>query len=186
MSPIGHTITAYTLTATFVRVSNVQVKECLTSVYKLMSSGDFAYADRSTFVILVSMGIMVGARGPDRLEIPSFNRKTKTRHSIISHRTLTHWPPLWVALTYICWSALLSSHDFLIYSMSSVAVGFCAAGWLHLTMDIMTPMGIPLLTPFGTRFSFELYRTSHSGEWLCILLFLLICYLIQLMPLRIF
>jgi len=63
-------------------------------------------------------------------------------------------------MTAICWLALVSTHDFLLYEITSIGFGFCAAGWLHLVMDIMTPSGIPLVTPFGSRFSFNLYKTS--------------------------
>jgi hypothetical protein len=52
-----------------------------------------------------------------------------------------------------------------------------------LVMDIMTPAGIPLLSPFGSRTSLNLYKTSMkgsrlTGEWLCILLFVTGCQLI--------
>jgi len=63
-------------------------------------------------------------------------------------------------MTAICWLAFVSTHDFLLYE-SSVGFGFCAAGWLHLVMDIMTPSGIPLLTPFGTCTSLNLYKTPQ-------------------------
>ncbi|WP_081813340.1 metal-dependent hydrolase [Methylobacter tundripaludum] len=85
-------------------------------------------------------------------------------------------------MTAICWLALVLTHDFLLYEITSVGFGFCAAGWLHLVMDIMTPSGIPLVTPFGSRFSFNLYKTSQLGEWLCILLFVVGCQFFSLLP----
>jgi membrane-bound metal-dependent hydrolase YbcI (DUF457 family) len=175
MSLIGHTVTAFAMATAYLRISDVSLSQSLSSLPKIMMSGNLASIDHSAFVTLVALGMLLGARGPDRLEVPSFNRRTQTRRSVIPHRTLTHWPPLWVAMTAICLLTLVSTHDFLLYEITSVGFGFCAAGWLHLAMDIMTPSGIPLVMPFGSRFSFNLYKTSQPGEWLCILLFVVGC-----------
>jgi len=150
MSPIGHTVTAFAMATAYMRISDVSLSQSFSSLPKVMMSGNLASIDHSAFVTLVALGMLLGARGPDRLEVPSFNRRTQTRRSVIPHRTLTHWPPLWVAMTAICWLVLVSTHDFLLYEITSVGFGFCAAGWLHLVMDIMTPSGIPLVTPFGS------------------------------------
>ena len=43
-------------------------------------------------------GCLLGARAPDCLEIAKYNRMTNHRWSLIPHRTLTHWPWLWMLL----------------------------------------------------------------------------------------
>lgn len=138
--------------------------------------------DHTAFITLVALGMILGARGPDRLEIPSFNRRTKIRRSVIPHRTLTHWPPFWLGITLLIWLIWRQSTHFFIFAATSVGLGFCAAGWLHLAMDIMTPSGIPLVTPFGARTSFNLYKSGHAGEWLCVGLFLVGSQVFWLIP----
>lgn len=185
MSPIGHNITAISAATAYMRFNNVTMNEGILSLPRVIMSSDAIGADHTAFVTLVASGMILGARAPDRLEIPSFNQRTKTRRSVIPHRTLTHWPPIWLAMTLMCWFLWRQASDFT-FILTSVGLGFCTAGWLHLAMDIMTPCGIPIISPFGSRFSFNLYRTSGPGEWLCILLFVISCYLFQLVPLRYF
>lgn len=175
MSPIGHNVTAFAMATTTMRISGVPWGEGLLSLPTVVIPGDMAGIGHSAFVTLVALGMLLGARGPDRLEIPGFDRRTQTRRSVIPHRTLTHWPLLWVFVTVLCWWSWGECQDLMLYVMTSVGLGFCAAGWLHLAMDIMTPSGIPLSTPFGRRTSLNLYKTAQAGEWLCILLFVTGC-----------
>lgn len=142
------------------------------SLPRVVMPSSVGIIDHTAFITLVALGMILGARGPDRLEIPSFNRRTKIRRSVIPHRTLTHWPPFWLGITLLIWLIWHQSADFFIFVVTSVELGFCAAGWLHLAMDIMTPSGIPLFTPFGARTSLNLYKSGHAGEWLCVGLFL--------------
>lgn len=166
------------------RINNVPYGQGFSSLCRVILTGDLVSIDHSVFVTLVALGILLGARGPDRLEIPSLNKSTKVRCSVIPHRTLTHWPPLWVLITAACWTVLAETQDILSYTIASVGIGFCAAGWLHLVMDFMTPAGIPLIWPFGSRSSLNLYKTAEpgrilTGEWICILSFVIIC---QVLP----
>lgn len=182
MSPLGHNITAFALATTTLRILDVPWGEGVSSLPTVMTASRAVDVGHPAVVTLVALGMVLGARGPDRLEIPSFNRRTQTRRSVIPHRTLTHWPLFWAFLTGLCGSAWHQTQDVLLYPILSVGLGFCAAGWLHLVMDIMTPAGIPLVSPFGSRTSLNLYRTSMkgsrlTGEWLCILLFLVSCLL---------
>lgn len=182
MSPLGHNIIALAMAATTMRLCDVPFDQGISSLPTVMMAGNAVNVDHFAFVTLVALGMVLGARGPDRLEIPSFNRRTQTRRSVIPHRTLTHWPLFWVFLSGMCAWTWSESQDLLLYVITSVGLGFCAAGWLHLAMDIMTPAGIPLLSPFGSRSSLNLYKTSMkgcrlTGEWLCILLFVIGCQL---------
>lgn len=40
-------------------------------------SSNLASVDHSAFVTLVALGMLLGARGPDRFEIPRFNKRPK-------------------------------------------------------------------------------------------------------------
>lgn len=104
MSPIGHTVTAFAMAITYMRISDVSWGLGFSSLLTVIMSGNLVNIDHAAFVTLVALGMRLGARGPDRLEIPRFNKRTQTRRSVIPHRTLTHWPPLWVAMTAICWT----------------------------------------------------------------------------------
>ncbi len=72
---------------------------------------------------------------------------------LIQHRTLTHWPVLYVLVGVF---ALWYSNVYLVL--------FCLSALIHLALDSLTPMGIPLKYPFGKRFSFFLIR-SDSFWW---------------------
>jgi membrane-bound metal-dependent hydrolase YbcI (DUF457 family) len=165
MSPTGHLITASSLATAFLRFHSVPWSDGIASIPEALLSGQIWNGHAPAAITLTGLGMVLGARSPDRLEVPRFDRRTKTRHSLIPHRTLTHWPPFWIALTAFCgWFCVNNSQDFLLNSIAAVGIGFCAAAWLHLAFDIMTPTGIPLFTPFGRRTSLNLYRTTVSAN----------------------
>lgn len=88
---------------------------------------------------LVALALVPGATAPDWLECPWYD-KFQHRRSLITHRTITHWWPLWLALLgYGCYR-----HDGL---EGSLMVGFALGGFLHLLMDVPNPRGIPIFTP---------------------------------------
>lgn len=174
MSPAGHLITASSLATAFMRFYAVPWSDGIASIPEAVLSGQIWGGHAPAAITLVGLGMVLGARAPDRLEIPRFNVRTRVRHSLVPHRTLTHWPPFWIVLTAFCAWFGVNSQDSLLSSMACVGVGFCAAAWLHLAMDILTPTGIPLITPFGRRTSLNLYKTTSAGEWLCIFVFVAI------------
>lgn len=99
---------------------------------------------------------MMGASAPDYLEV---NYGPHGGRRLITHRTWTHQPLLWLAAT----AALL----FLYWQRTPYhlfALAWLCSGLLHLSMDLLTPMGIPLGLPWGKRTSVTLYRTGGS-EW---------------------
>lgn len=182
MSPLGHNVTAFTLATTYLQVSGMDWGQVFLSLLKV---GSMANIDNSSFASFVALGILAGARAPDRLEMPHFDKLTRTRRSLIPHRTLTHWPVLWVCLTALFWWLLQHPQGLYIYVVSNVGLGGCVAAWLHLIMDIMTPVGIPLYLPFGSRTSLNLYKTSMpgcriTGELVCIIFFAFCCRIITL------
>ena len=110
-------------------------------------------------------GCLLGARAPDWLEIAGYNRMTAHRWSLISHRTLTPWSWLWMMLLILTVPAVLSG------SQGALgATGFTVGCLLHIGMDYLTPMGVPLgINPFGERSSLKLVRTGSINEVLVIL-----------------
>lgn len=108
---------------------------------------------------LVAWAAFMGSTAPDALEIAWFRHGA--RHSLIPHRTFTHWPALWI--TAICADVFwVLPHQGL---MLAAALGaYCAGAVLHLFMDAGTPMGIPLVLPTRRhRRSLNLYRSGQAG-----------------------
>ena len=171
MSPTGHLITAASLSTAYMRFNTVSWAEGISNLPKSIIEAQSIEPHSSTAITLIGLGILLGARGPDRLEFPVFNKRKKVRMSLIPHRTLTHWPLLWGILTGLSLFCMANTQDTLFVAMSYVGLGFCVASWLHLAMDIMTPSGIPLYSPFGQKTSLNIYKTSSVGEWCCIFFF---------------
>ena len=171
MSPIGHLITAASLSTAYMRFNSISWPEAISNLPKSIIETQAIDPHSSVAITLVGLGILLGARGPDRLEVPVFNKRKKVRYSLIPHRTLTHWPLLWVILTGLSLFCGMNTQTPLFVAMSCVGFGFCMGSWLHLAMDIMTPSGIPLCSPFGKKTSLNIYKTSSLGEWCCILVF---------------
>ncbi len=123
-------------------------------------------------------GAVVGGRAPDKLEIARWGRWTNRRYSLIPHRTLTHWWPVWMGL--LIYSVLLVSQadDFTQTATSWGLLGFAISGVLHLALDVMTPTGVPILNPFGKKFSFSVYRAGSPAELLLISGVGLVCYVV--------
>lgn len=87
---------------------------------------------------------------PDWIELPYYRNGVRAG-SIIKHRTLTHWPPLWLAL-----GAWGFHEDGLV---GAAAVGVATGCLTHILGDAPNPMGIPWLLP--TR----RLRLGKSGWW---------------------
>ena len=89
-----------------------------------------------------------GASAPDWMEVPW--KSNEHRLSMIPHRTLTHWPVPWFVLVLY---ALLLPPDAVL--LSHVLIGFSAGSLLHILMDSMTPMGVPVFVPWR-RYGFAM------------------------------
>jgi membrane-bound metal-dependent hydrolase YbcI (DUF457 family) len=109
-----------------------------------------------------------GGTAPDWLEIAHAEYSSKyqrwMRQSVIPHRTITHWWPVWTAA-----SALLAIWPFpedpewTLIRMA--AFGFVAGAWMHLLMDIPNPTGIPILSPRArSRFGFGWWKSGNALE----------------------
>jgi len=70
------------------------------------------------------------------------------------HRTISHWPPVYLMLAVGGWVSGLD------------IVGWLALGGLvHCLTDMLTYYGIPIRTPFGKRFSLSLLRVGSLADY---------------------
>lgn len=114
---------------------------------------------------------LIGGTAPDWLEIARTDKETGVRTSIIPHRTITHWLPLWLILLAV---SIWNMPGF----FAAAGVGFAVGGLTHLLFDIPNPMGIPVLNP-NKNISLNLWR-SGKNEWLLIPAYFLIALVIVL------
>lgn len=120
--------------------------------------------DVETYLVALfwSSGIMSGASAPDWLELAVHNKRDGRliRKSLIPHRTLTHWPILWLGAGYWVWNLNLP------WFAESFALGFVASGLMHIAMDAFSKAGIPLLLPMARyRVRIPLYTTGGVSEF---------------------
>lgn len=130
----------------------------------------------SSGYFLEGIGFFIGSNAPDTLECSykkAGERGDKVWHygRLIAHRTLTHYWPLWLVLLYLCQAVLPQYSYLLVLSMGTIDViefaqpvlmGYLFGGLGHLVFDALTPMGIPLLMPYGKRYSLRLYRSRFA------------------------
>jgi len=95
-------------------------------------------------VVITIIGFALASKAPDWLEIARWD--SGRRSSVLPHRTITHTWWVWVLAWIAAWYLLEQHH--LPFSFFS---GFCAGALWHILADAMTPMGVPVLNPFGRR-----------------------------------
>ena len=78
----------------------------------------------------------------------------------IPHRTITHW---WIPPAMGTGAALFFSSE---SPVRAFLLWLSAGALLHIAQDSLTTGGVPLLRPFGKRFSFRLTRTGGTLEYL--------------------
>jgi len=136
----------------------------------------YAFADTiGAIAWLTTLFSLFGSTAPDWLEI------RRGGNTLIPHRTITHFVPLWVGLLLL---SLFSVNPELFHVLSFLEhyalneiirdclLGFAIGGLLHLLFDLPNPMGIPFLLPFH-RISLGLWR---SGEMEKTIVFFVLCF----------
>lgn len=131
--------------------------------------GALVLAGRDT--ALLGIVTAVAGRIPDSIEIVTGFGPNGERHSIVPHRTVSHSPYPYIALLLL--GLLLPRIDGL--PIGHIIAGVGLGGCVHLAIDLLSPSGVPLGNPFGSRTSFGpfrsggihpyLYRTSTGEEW---------------------
>jgi inner membrane protein len=142
--------------------------------------------------IITAIATIFGSTAPDWMEI---RRGEKT---LIPHRTITHWLPIWILLfvyslsqfnpSIISFIADINDDLYLALTYklnviySSILLGFSIGGLLHLLVDLPNPMGIPILSPMH-RFSLNLWNSGQFEKTIIVLSvsFTLYCYDIHLL-----
>lgn len=86
---------------------------------------------------------------------------------VVEHRTITHWPYLYLVPASLLLAALNGTSPHLWqYILIFLFVG-CLA---HLVEDFMSMGGIPLGVPYGPKYGLKLYVTHQSTESLTVML----------------
>ncbi len=128
--------------------------------------GTYVYLTEQSIVlsILAAFFTIIGATAPDWLEI-----RKKSGGTVITHRTITHWFPIWVALIYFAVVfkesngfnvSVISDHSMAINAISATFIAFSVGCLLHLATDLPNPLGIPFLTPYH-RISLKLWKSGQ-------------------------
>lgn len=142
------------------------------AVYKFTSDSGMAAS-------VAVPAFLIGVTAPDWLEI-----RKKGGGTVIKHRTITHWLPIWVAMFFISFylydvcDKIGADCNFgfggvnISYYLQGFFIGFSLGGLLHLLTDIPNPMGIPILTP-SNRFSLKLWKSGKNEVAITLVLFLI-------------
>lgn len=105
--------------------------------------------------IAIGVGALTGSSLPDQMEIAWYvggskksgwfgRREEGVRHSLIPHRTITHWLLLWCCLTVAAVAYLAMQKTMAALFLA----GLTLSGLLHVCLDARTPMGVPWMHPY--------------------------------------
>lgn len=124
------------------------------------SAGLYIMAGSNWFICAVLFfGFVCGSSAPDWLEITwRTGIHRENRHSIIPHRTITHWMAMWAMAFGFCLHHTISNQNiFWIFLL-----GFSASALIHVLMDSATSMGVPWLHPYKRVGRERGYSNDHS------------------------
>ncbi len=100
---------------------------------------------------------------PDTLEMAFFG--------LIPHRTITHWPYIYMVLIAFFWSLFYSSGQVQFYIALFASIG-CL---LHVAEDALSKGGIPFCGPFGKKSGCNFYKIHSLRETLTALAIVVPC-----------
>ena len=83
------------------------------------------------------------------------------------HRTVSHWL-LWPVVFWLA-AFTLTMSGWGLSSPQGMVNAFCLGLAIHLGLDILTPMGVPVAHPLGGRKSMRLIRSHSASESLVVL-----------------
>jgi len=102
---------------------------------------------------------------PDLIEIPIYKRGARTR-TLIPHRTITHWPPLWFGIMY-------GAYYYLEPYYACALIGMSVGALAHILADAPNPLGIPWVLPHKRIALFGGLWRSGENEQMMVTVFTL-------------
>lgn len=127
---------------------------CVAPIVYMMVNG---ITKSTSSASIAACAVVFGGKAPDYLELPLWF--LGKRFSLLAHRTITHTWWLWVVFIGMgyhmktCW-------DF-------IFLGYGIGAIVHILQDWTTPMGIPVVNPYGKRMSLGLSRNYFQELLLC-------------------
>jgi inner membrane protein len=103
-------------------------------------------------LLTASVCAMIGSVLPDILEC----------RGVIEHRTITHWPWLWLGGMFLFWTIYKTSGTSPVYFYFLMCA--CAGALLHVAEDALSNGGVPVFSPYGEKTGFGIYKTCSLGE----------------------
>lgn len=103
---------------------------------------------------------------PDAIEFPF--------GGALSHRTITHWPYLYLVLAVGFGFSLFVMDQVLMYFGFWVCIG-CL---LHVAQDSLSKTGVPFLSPFGQKKGAGLYKVYSFSEFLVAVSIIVPCFFV--------
>lgn len=116
---------------------------------------------------ILSLFLILGSKAPDWLEIQKSDGST-----VIPHRTITHWFPIWIAILLLGFAFKdsqgfhsnfidsLPHSQYIADAISLTLIGLSLGSLLHIITDLPNPMGVPFLTPWH-RVSLNLWKSGR-------------------------
>lgn len=126
----------------------------------ITAAGLYFLAGSHWFICAVLFwGFVCGSSAPDWLEIAwRTGAHRENRHSIIPHRTITHWMAMWAIVFGFCLHRSISHQNILWLFV----LGFSASALIHVLMDSATPQGVPWLHPYKRVGRDQGFANDHS------------------------
>ena len=89
--------------------------------------------------LIAGLAAASSVTAPDWLEIPQYKKGVRSG-TLIPHRTITHWPVLWIGIIYAAYSYL---DPYIAVTIIGISMGSLS----HILADAPNPMGVPMLWP---------------------------------------